>query len=470
MSVALLALVLAGSDVSLTVAAQSPCVSHASLVERLEKGGVKVTASGALDVDVSTAVGGVRLRARRLTDGQLFVRTVPQRRGCEAVEAALVMLIREWASPPPLSGVDGGASAATGTDAGLGSRTASASDARGAELGGSGSTAGGVDTRAGDSMVGASDARSGSSAPRAGASSSKVGASAPRAGGTRATVGAADTRTGSSERRAGASDSQVGASDVRAGGLGSTVSAPDTPGGSGSAGAAGVAEGPGVTAGASGSIASDGRDAASDWRVGSADARGAEPSSADTQSADGRTPAAATTATTSSESPPSRWQVRVALVGGVAALFTSPVPTGSLLLDLGSGAWGVSLDGALEGTATRSAAPGQLSLTLQWLTLGARWRFSGGPVDFDLGLGVRGSRLVAEAQGFTTNLSKTLLGVGPTATATVWIRHIGPLQLVVRLSAGLRLPAEQLVIVNGPTVELGLVQLHALGGLALAWP
>lgn len=162
--------------------------------------------------------------------------------------------------------------------------------------------------------------------------------------------------------------------------------------------------------------------------------------------------------------------MRVALVGGVAALFTSPVPTGSLLLDLGSGAWGVALDGALEGTAIRSAAPGQLALTLQWMSLGARWRFSGGPVDFDLGLGVRGSRLVAEAQGFTTNLSKTLLGLGPAATATVWVRLIGPLQLVVRVSAALRLPAEQLVIVNGPTVDLGLVQLHALGGLALAWP
>jgi hypothetical protein len=130
----------------------------------------------------------------------------------------------------------------------------------------------------------------------------------------------------------------------------------------------------------------------------------------------------------------------------------------------------VALDGALEGTATRSAAPGQLSLTLQWLTLGARWRFSGGPLDVDLGLGVRGSRLVAEAQGFTINRSKTLFGVGPAATATVWIRLIGPLQLVVRVSAALRLPAEQLVIVNGPTVDLGLVQLHALGGLALAWP
>lgn len=150
--------------------------------------------------------------------------------------------------------------------------------------------------------------------------------------------------------------------------------------------------------------------------------------------------------------------------------FTTPVvPSGALLLDLG-GALGGTLDAALEGTGTLPAAPGQLSVAQQWLTLLARWRFTFGRIDLDLAAGVRGTRLTATATGFSTNATATLLGLGPAAATTLWVRVLGPLHFLARVSGDFRLPIERLSVTNGPTVELSSWHLTAHAGVALTWP
>ena len=83
---------------------------------------------------------------------------------------------------------------------------------------------------------------------------------------------------------------------------------------------------------------------------------------------------------------------------------------------------------------------------------------------------MRGFRISATPAGFTTNTPATLVSLGPAANATVWVRLAGPLQLVLRGSAALRFPADQLNILNGPSFRLGPVQVGAVAGLALAWP
>jgi hypothetical protein len=142
-----------------------------------------------------------------------------------------------------------------------------------------------------------------------------------------------------------------------------------------------------------------------------------------------------------------------------------------VILDVGRGAPGVSLDAAIEGTSVLSSAPGGLSTTFQWLTLSARWRFSGPErLSVDLGLGLRGSRLTAVASGFTVDGSAVLVSVGPAATATLWVRVLGPVQLMFRASTSLRLPADRLDITTGPSFTIGAWQAAGVAGLAVAWP
>lgn len=163
--------------------------------------------------------------------------------------------------------------------------------------------------------------------------------------------------------------------------------------------------------------------------------------------------------------------VRVALGAGVSALVETPVtPSGTLVADLGLGLFGVSLDGILDGNATLSADPGTLTFGSQSLTLSARARATFGRVSADLGLGVRGVRLVATSAGFTTNGSQVLLSLGPAVTATMWVHLLGPLLLMVRASGALRLPSDQLIVDGGPTFTLGIWQLGVVAGLSIAWP
>lgn len=167
-----------------------------------------------------------------------------------------------------------------------------------------------------------------------------------------------------------------------------------------------------------------------------------------------------------------QWEVRLAVAGGFSAAATpNVVPAGAVVLDVGKGALGGSLDGALEGESVLSAAPGQARASAQWLTLAARWRFSWlERLSLDLGVGVRGSRLSATATGFTTNGTAIQLGLGPAALATFWVRLFGPVQLMVRASAALRLPAESLVVEGGPTFSIGAAHLGAVAGLGVGWP
>ncbi|MFZ5439065.1 MAG: hypothetical protein ACOZQL_03605 [Myxococcota bacterium] len=163
--------------------------------------------------------------------------------------------------------------------------------------------------------------------------------------------------------------------------------------------------------------------------------------------------------------------MRVAVSGGLSALFAPTVaPAGALVVDVGLDGPGVTLDGALLGASSVTASPGLLSLSLQWLTLSGRWRLTTGRVDFDFAVGVRASRLVVEAAGFSANRAVSLFSAGPAAAVSVWVRLVGPLQLLLRVSGALRLPVDTLVISSGPTVTLGAGQVDALAGVALAWP
>jgi hypothetical protein len=142
-----------------------------------------------------------------------------------------------------------------------------------------------------------------------------------------------------------------------------------------------------------------------------------------------------------------------------------------LIVDVGHGALGASLDATIEGTTARVASSGHLGTTFQWLTLSARWRFTWlERLSLDLGLGVRGSRLTATATGFSTNETATLYSLGPAVTASLWVRVLGPLQVVVRASTALRLPADQFVVAQGPTFSVGAWQAGVVAGLAVAWP
>jgi hypothetical protein len=108
------ALVARAESVSLSVAPQTRCLNEDSLRAALGRAGLELVESGGLDVDVSESGEGVRLRARRVRDARLLVRTVPLRNGCGGLELALVTLIREWASAPELGSV---ASPSDGTSA-----------------------------------------------------------------------------------------------------------------------------------------------------------------------------------------------------------------------------------------------------------------------------------------------------------------------------------------------------------------
>ena len=141
-----------------------------------------------------------------------------------------------------------------------------------------------------------------------------------------------------------------------------------------------------------------------------------------------------------------------------------------MILDVGRGPFGLSVDVAIEGSSVMSAAQGQLTATFQWLTLSARWRWAWPRVSLDAGLGVRGSRLTAASSGFTRTEAVTLYSVGPAVSGTLWVRVLGPLELLFRASAALRLPGDQLVISQGPTFAVGEGQLAAVLGLAVAWP
>lgn len=163
----------------------------------------------------------------------------------------------------------------------------------------------------------------------------------------------------------------------------------------------------------------------------------------------------------------------MALAGGISSLVETPVtPSATVVADLGGpGFLGASLEGALEGNSAVSSETGQLTFGIQSLTLSARGRLRVAErFSFDLGLGVRGFRLVATASRFTTNGTQTLLGVGPAASLTMWVRLLGPLLLVVRSSAALRLPADQLIVTGGPTFSLGIWQVSVVAGVSIAWP
>lgn len=176
--------------------------------------------------------------------------------------------------------------------------------------------------------------------------------------------------------------------------------------------------------------------------------------------------------------PPSHVEIRVALAGGFSSLLETPVTlTGTLVADIGNfGPLGVTLDGVLDGDSTviaDAANPngGQLTFSTQSLGVHGRARivfydrFS-----FDLGLGARGFRLMATTRGFSNNGSLPLMGIGPSAMLTMWVRLLPPLFFVLRGSVALRLPSDQLIVSGGPTFTLGIWQVAGVAGLSIAWP
>lgn len=326
------------ATVSLSVAPEVLCVTEPGLARELQREGVALADAAPLDVDVSAVATGLRLRARRIDDGRLFVRTVPAKRGaCASVEQAVVLLIREWASSPTIATP-------------VATPRVSATPARPAR----------VATVPPPPVV--------------------VEEPAPLDAGVPEPI---------------VEDAGV---EVMA----TPVSAPQPP----------------------------------------------------------------------APQAPNPFSVRLAVGGGISGgTVGSLVPAGSLVLDVGHGAFGISLDGTIEGGATQRGGVGQVEASLQWITLSARWRFDlTQRLGLDVGLGVRGSRLVASASGFTTNTSVSLLSAGPAATATLWVNLVGPLRLLVRPSIGLRLPADSLIVADGPTFTISALQLSAIAGLAVAWP
>ncbi len=456
--------------VSLSVASGTRCVTEASLRAQLTLAGLQVAASGALDVDVSSSPDGtVRLRARRERDARLLVRTLPVRGTCDGLELALVTLIREWATPPPL----GTLAVETRTrepprpvarvpevaaDAGTPGVAAAPRDAeaRGAQESATALT----EARRDGGTRGAQGTASGlTEALRDGGTrgeqpSPGAPVAALRGAGTgeaERTAAIAMTRPAGDARTRDALTSGRGEArtrDAQGAGAGVTEENRDA-----------LPTVGGVTGGP---------------REGTPDSRDAggldvapEVGAPGTGEGDGG--AALAVATPAHDGSP--LEVRFAFAGGVRALIDAPVsPSGSALLDVGRSSLGASLEGAFDADVTLAAEGGTLTFNSQSVTLNARWRFAWERLSLDLGVGVRGSRIGATPAGFTRNAPATLFSLGPAVSATVWVRVAGPLQLVLRAATALRFPADQLNILNGPAFRLGPWQVGAVAGLALAWP
>lgn len=170
-------------------------------------------------------------------------------------------------------------------------------------------------------------------------------------------------------------------------------------------------------------------------------------------------------------SPTDGLELRAGLGGGLHTIpGTLAVATGAVTIEAGSRGWGGSVEFALNGDGTLTQAGLEVSLQSQVLTVAARRRLTWRRLALDLGLGLRGTRLVVTPRGLERSTPTTLLSGGPVVLTTGWLRLFDPVHAFLRLSAGLRLPAEALVIVNGPSFGLGIVQLSAIAGLAIAWP
>ncbi|MFT3712617.1 MAG: hypothetical protein QM817_33630 [Archangium sp.] len=353
------AFVARAESVSLSVAPQTKCVSEDSLRAALSRAGLELVESGGLDVDVSGSGDAVRLRARRVRDARLLVRTVPLRNGCDGLELALVALIREWASAPALGVSEPVAPAPAPVPAPV--------------------------------VVKKPSPRPVVVAPVK--EEEPVNSSAPSAPSVEPVV---------------VEPSVVAAAPVAV--------IPPAPATSASPG----------------------------------------PSPQPSPRSAGRG---------------SEIEIRGAVGAGVSSVINTAVtPLGVFTADVGFGRLGVSLDGALDANVTLISAPGQLSFSTQSLTLSARVRFGWERLHFDAGLGLRGFRITAAASGFTNNGSTALLGLGPALVGTAWLRLIGPLLLMLRGSAALRLPADQFVVAGGPTFDVGSVQVGVVLGLSIAWP
>jgi hypothetical protein len=455
----LLALVALGAraeSVSLSISAPTPCVNDASLRRALRAAGLELVASGGLDVDVSPmATGaGVRLRARRTRDARLLVRVVPLRGagdGCQGLELALVTLIREWASAPQL--------AVEQPDAGMPGRATPRGDSQ-VEAGAKG--------RAPDFEP---DAGPMGRAPRDGDVDAGPKRRAPRDGNTDAGAKGLAQRDG----------------DADAGAMGRAPRDGDGAGAKGRAQRDG--DGAGATGrdgdGDAGSMGRAPRNGDSELdagpRVRAREGDQAGPANAGAGSMDAGAAAvtpfdagielAGSAADAGGASPETSWEVRGAFSAGVSSMVGTPVtPMGAVVVDVGSGLFGASLDGAFDANVTLISAPGQLVFSTQSITLSARLRFAVSRFSFDVGLGARGLRISAAASGFSTNGTAALLSVGPALSGTVWVRLLGPLLLMVRGSGALRIPADDFVVTNGPTFKVGNVQVGVVLGLAIAWP
>lgn len=116
-SLALLALLNAATNLSLTIDPELKCPSHASLAERFAKVGLHVkplnapvtdvlVAPTGFEVSVKPTPEGLLLTARRTSDAKVFERTVPPgKEDCPTVERLVVVLIHSWihAKMPVLS-------------------------------------------------------------------------------------------------------------------------------------------------------------------------------------------------------------------------------------------------------------------------------------------------------------------------------------------------------------------------------
>lgn len=372
-------------DLSLSLSPEVRCVDEASLAARLRGAGLHLSPTGALDVDLSQAEAGVRLRARR-SDGRLFVRTIPLRGGCEGIEAAVATLIREWfGSGFTSSAADGGAPPMPRP------RTT------GADL----------------------------QAPHASAvERATPDRPAMDVGGTNEALGQpAEDELERNRRQPGARPPDGGEAD----------GGPPAP--------SGAAPRP------------------QDRPL--SDDPGVEP----------RPPPPAPPTDAGTASPDEGVELRAGLGGGLQVFAGAPAsPTGAVTVEVGSHGWGASVEFALNSDVTVTQTQLSVNLESQVLTLAVRRRLAWRRLALDLALGLRGTRLAVTPRGLEGTTTTALLSGGPVILTTGWLRLVGPVHAFLRLSAGLRLPAEALVIVNGPDFRLGIAQLSAIAGLALAWP
>lgn len=144
---------------------------------------------------------------------------------------------------------------------------------------------------------------------------------------------------------------------------------------------------------------------------------------------------------------------------------------GELALTLTFSGWGLLLAGGLSDATSTAVAPGAISSSAAWGSLGAAAAVClTERLTFEAALGARLVVLSVSASGFSENKSVTLLSGGGFAEAGLSFRLVGPLVVGLWGTASVRSSEERLFVSNVEgTVLVPRWQLGLFAGMGVQW-